>query len=86
MNAIKAAVRLLYVALRFVFRPIIFAFRPIGASRQAIVVTSTMAVLVFVIQPIVTAKLGAGWAVGFTGAGALLGYLLLVWGKEFESV
>jgi hypothetical protein len=71
MNGIKAVVRVLYVSLRFVFLPVIFVFRPTGVSRQGIVTSATMGIVVFVIQPIATAKLGPDHAVGFTAVGAL---------------
>jgi hypothetical protein len=84
MNQLKGVVKALYVLLRTIFYPIILLFRPTGLRRESIVASATVAVFIFVIQPIVAARLGGGYAVATTAVGAALGYSFLMWGKEFE--
>jgi hypothetical protein len=84
MRALKRITRQIYLTIRFLFFPLLWLFRPTGLRPESIVAISTVAVFIFVIQPIVAARLGAGYAVGTTGAGAVLAYLFLMWGKEFE--
>lgn len=70
--------------IRLLFFPLLWLFRPTGLRPESIVATSTVAVFIFVIQPIVAARFGAGYAIATTAEGAVLAYLLLMWGKEFE--
>jgi len=51
---------------------------------ESVVATSTLAVVIFVIQPISAKRLGGGYSIAMTTIGAVLGYAFLVWGKEFE--
>jgi len=85
MNPVKATVKVIYGLLRILFFPLVLLFRPTGVRRESVIGSSTVAVFILVIQPIVGSRLGAGYAVASTGLGAILGYFLLMWGKEFEE-
>jgi hypothetical protein len=72
------------MALRLLFFPLLLLFRPIGMRPESVVATSTLAVVIFVIQPISATHLGGGYSIAMTTIRAVLGYAFLVWGKEFE--
>lgn len=85
MNLAKTIVEPLYTALRVLFFPLMLLFRPIGMRPESVVAVSTLAVVIFVVQPIAAARLGGGYSIAMTAIGASVGYAFLVWGKEFEQ-
>ena len=85
MNTVKTIIRSLYVVLRILFFPLLLLFRPIGMRPESVVATSTLAIVIFVVQPLAAARLGGGYSIAMTTIGAILGYAFLVWGKEFEQ-
>ena len=60
MNLAKTIVEPLYTALRVLFFPLMLLFRPIGMRPESVVAVSTLAVVIFVVQPIAAARLGGG--------------------------
>jgi hypothetical protein len=85
MNIVKTIIRPLYIALRILFFPLLLLFRPTGARPESIVGSATVAVFILLIQPIIAARLGAGYAILTTSLGTILAYAFLMWGKEFEQ-
>jgi hypothetical protein len=63
MRAVKAVVKVLYFSARMPFLPLLFLFRPARLRPESIVVTSTVALFILVVQPIATTWMGFGYAI-----------------------
>jgi hypothetical protein len=85
MNPVKALVRVLYFTVRFICSPLLLLLQPTGIARDRLVVSFTSFIALFVFFIFAAARLSPNVGLAVLGAGALLGYLFAVWGKEFEA-
>jgi hypothetical protein len=85
MSVLKAAIKILYLTFRAILYPIILAFRRTEIRRESLVAVFTVQLFVFLIWPLVRGYLGPEYGIESIAIGAVLGYLFMVWGKEFEE-
>jgi hypothetical protein len=85
MNPAKALVRVLYFSVRFICSPLLLLLQPTGIARDRLVASFASFAALFVFFIFAAARLSPNVGLAVLGAGALLGYLFAVWGKEFEA-
>ncbi len=71
--------------MRTVCTPLILLLQPIRARPESVVGAVIAAITMCIVQPVAVAMLGMGYALVLVGIGIAVGYLFVIYGKEFEK-